>query len=268
MSSTIEDLLMDKASSADCGTIVYSPGGQYGPRYQQDLQLVLLHTGHLNVTIDDTSHTITPGNVVLLKPGHLEFFEFAHDQETWHRWINVRVPEFTGEYEEQLSDLPFIIPISAELNKLTDLMLDMKPGATTESPQMRCIGLAALYQFSHEHKRENRATGLHASVAQAKNVIHNRFAESWTLNELAEQVNVTPEHLIRLFHTHENTTPMKYLWHYRVRQAAEMLQTTSDSVAEITLRCGFKSPIHFSRCLKQRTGKSPTEIRRESWQQK
>ncbi|WP_323132019.1 helix-turn-helix domain-containing protein [Paenibacillus silvisoli] len=53
-----------------------------------------------------------------------------------------------------------------------------------------------------------------------------------------------------------------------MRQAMEMLSETDYPVAEISQRCGFKSSVHFSRCLKQRTGKSPSEIRREAWHYK
>ncbi|QHT62242.1 AraC family transcriptional regulator [Paenibacillus lycopersici] len=265
MGHAAESLLTEQVHAADCGTIVYSPGGRYGPRYQTDFQLVLLHTGHLTVTIDGTSHPVTPGNVVLLKPGHWEYFEFAPDRETWHRWIAVDVPD-TGAAE--LDAFPFMLPISPEINQLTDLMLAMKPGAAADSPRMKCLGLAALHQFSHEYQCEEPAAIAHASVVAAKRAIHERFAHDWSFNELAMQVNVTPEHLIRLFHAHENTTPIKYLWHYRVRQAVEMLAVTDGTAAEIAERCGFKSAIHFSKCLKQRTGKSPTEIRREAWRKK
>ncbi|MBO7747022.1 helix-turn-helix transcriptional regulator [Paenibacillus sp. MWE-103] len=265
MSDAAETFPTESVQTADCGTIVYSPGGRYGPRYQSDFQLVLLHTGHLKVTIDDASHVVTPGNAVLLRPGHWEYFEFASDQETWHRWIAVAVADADAT---KWDELPFILPISSEMNKLTDLMLEMKPGASADSLRMKCLGLAALYQFSHEAKCEDYEENIHVSVALAKRMIHERYAQNWTLVDLAMQANVTPEHLIRLFHTYENTTPIKYLWHYRVRQAAEMLAVTGYSVAEIAERCGFKSTIHFSKCLKQRTGKSPSEIRRDAWQRK
>lgn len=266
MHKETEPLGIDRASSADCGTIVYSPGGQYGPRYQNDIQLVLLHTGHMNVTIDTVEHSVSPGHVILLKPGHREFFEFARTQETWHRWIAVHIPDLSEREEEELDQLPFCRPISAELNKLTDLMLNLKEGVTAESGQMRHIGIAALHLFAHEHTRERRLHNVHPSVVLAKSMIHERYAEEWTLNGLAAHVNVTPEHLIRLFRIHENTTPIKYLWHYRVRQAIEMLAHTGFTIGEISLRCGFKTAIHFSRCLKQRTGMSPSEIRKEAWQ--
>ncbi|MEX2103818.1 MAG: hypothetical protein WD907_00600, partial [Bacilli bacterium] len=53
-------------------SVVYPPGGQCGPRVQQDIQLVLLHTGHMDIEIDDKLISFEPGHVVLLKPGHLE----------------------------------------------------------------------------------------------------------------------------------------------------------------------------------------------------
>lgn len=42
--------------AAHAGSIVYPSGGQYGPRFQNDLQLVLLHTGSMNIYIDGVSN--------------------------------------------------------------------------------------------------------------------------------------------------------------------------------------------------------------------
>ena len=42
--------------SANAGTVVYPPGGKFGPRIQQDLQLVMLHTGSLEIDIDGIGH--------------------------------------------------------------------------------------------------------------------------------------------------------------------------------------------------------------------
>lgn len=42
------------------GNIVYPPGGRYGPRLQADIQLVLLHTGSMEVRIDGITHAVPP----------------------------------------------------------------------------------------------------------------------------------------------------------------------------------------------------------------
>ena len=77
--------------NAYAGSVVYGPGGTYGPRVQSDLQLVLVHTGSVIVEIDSDKHHLPAGQVALLKPGHMEQFHFDKHKETWHRWIAVTV---------------------------------------------------------------------------------------------------------------------------------------------------------------------------------
>lgn len=45
-------------------------------------------------------------------------------------------------------------------------------------------------------------------------------------------------------------------------EAAEELAETTDSIADIAARCGFRHPSHFSHCFKRHYGVSPTAYRR------
>ncbi|MFD0697427.1 AraC family ligand binding domain-containing protein [Paenibacillus sp. GCM10027628] len=65
--------------------IVYPPGGRFGPRLQQDIQLVLLHTGQMDVSIDGELHNAQSGNVVILKPDHACR---ARCQASWSSFFN------------------------------------------------------------------------------------------------------------------------------------------------------------------------------------
>ncbi|MDQ0900356.1 MULTISPECIES: AraC family ligand binding domain-containing protein [unclassified Paenibacillus] len=87
MANPLEHLSFNHIGSATVGTIVYPPGGRYGPRIQPDIQLVFLHTGSMEVAIDGVHFRLEPGNVALLKPGHIEYFTFADEQDSWHRWV-------------------------------------------------------------------------------------------------------------------------------------------------------------------------------------
>jgi AraC family transcriptional regulator of arabinose operon len=251
---------------ADCGSIVYSPGGHYGPRFQYDVQLVLLHTGQVDITIDGSSHTLIPGNVILLKPGHEEFFEFAKYSDSWHRWIAVRFDDLTSLELEAIYGLPLQMPISKELNQLTDVMLELKTFAPLDGHLIKYVGLSALQLYASEHLRHHGNHQVHPSVSEAKKKIHAHYAEDWSLNALAACVNVTPEHLVRLFRQHENTTPIKYLWDFRIRQAIDLLTHSGLSISEISERCGFKTAVHFARCMRERTGQSPSDVRKSAWE--
>ena len=75
----------------------------------------------------------------------------------------------------------------------------------------------------------------------------------------------SPAHLVRRFRAELGVTPIAYLWQRRVATGVDLLANTGLPVGEIAKRTGFKSVYHFSRRVKEHTGASPTQLRRESW---
>lgn len=250
----------------NAGTIHYPPGGTFGPRIQQDLQLVLLHTGHMEVDIDGTTHSVKPGNVVLLQPGRRETFTFSREQTTWHRWIAVHYEMLTANERAALDALPFSQPIPEPLNRLTDALLQAQSMYGKEHDAIKSLGLAALQFYAAGHNESLQAnSAAHPSVAAAKSWLQEHFAEDISLIGLAKEAGVSPEHLVRLFRAGEGTTPIQYVWQFRVLKAIELLVQTGLPVNEIAARCGFKTSYHFARIVKKQTGRTPTDIRRASW---
>ncbi|MEV5028267.1 helix-turn-helix transcriptional regulator [Paenibacillus sp. LPE1-1-1.1] len=255
----------NKIISARAGTVIYPSGSRYGPRIQDDFQLVFLHSGEMKIEIDGMAHYFLPGSVVLLKPGHHELFTFSDRGETWHRWISVHMSHVSMEEKAVFDALPLFLPISEELNRIADIMLSLQFEHPSSSEVLRSLGMSALLVYISEMTRTRELEEVHSSILRAKNLIHKAYQDELTLTMLADQAGVSPEHLVRLFRVNENTTPVKYLWRYRVLRALEFLSHTGLSITEISLRCGFKSTFHFARTVKQHTGKTATEIRLFSW---
>ncbi len=63
------------------GEVTYPAGGVFGPRLQRNLQLIMLHSGHMIVWIDDVPHTAPADTVCVLFPGHREYFTLAEECE-------------------------------------------------------------------------------------------------------------------------------------------------------------------------------------------
>lgn len=250
---------------AVAGSIVYPPGGRFGPRIQQDLQLVLLYTGEMEVAIDGVPRHVEAGRVALLTPGREEAFAFARSRETWHRWIAVHVDPLPAEALERIRSLPFSLPLTEEMNRLADLLLSVQSHTAHDSPLSRSLGLAALNLYPVESSRMVMQREKHPAVHLAGKRIREHYAEDLTLRDLARHAGVSPEHLVRLFRKYENTTPIQYLWECRMRRAVELLVNTGLSVGEVAQACGFKTSQHFARLIKKETGRSPSEIRRTSW---
>jgi hypothetical protein len=52
------------------GEVVYPPGGRLGPRWQHDIELVLVHSGSARIEVDDEPPLLLrPDSLALLLPG-------------------------------------------------------------------------------------------------------------------------------------------------------------------------------------------------------
>lgn len=255
----------EQVRNAFAGSIVYPPGGRYGPRNQPDFQFVLLYTGEMNVTIDGRLLHVQPGHIVLLKPGHEETFVFSKTEATWHRWISVNVSPLADETRNAINRLPEILPLTEAMNSLTDLMFNMMRQLPPDDAAVRSLGLAALHLYPTEANRLYLQREKHPALYTALAWINEHYAEEIMLKELANRAGLSSEHLVRLFKQYEQTTPMNYLWNFRVNKGVELLRNTGLTVSEIAERCGFKTPNHFARLIKQFKGKTAREIRQLSW---
>ncbi|GGD80232.1 helix-turn-helix domain-containing protein [Paenibacillus nasutitermitis] len=251
--------------SVSAGSIVYPPRGRFGPRIQSDIQIVMLYSGEMNVNIDGRSVHAAPGQVMMLMPGHEEMFTFSRTEDSWHRWIAIHAPMLESEVLEQLSSLPICLPISEEMNRLLDLILRIQQHTQAADPLLISLGLAALQLYPTESKLEMQKQEKHPAVYAALAWIANHYMDECTLKQMASHAGVSSEHLVRLFKQHEHTTPIQYVWRYRVDKAIGLLTNTGLSVSEISQRCGFKTSHHFARLVKKTTGCTASEIREQSW---
>ncbi len=87
------------------------------------------------------------------------------------------------------------------------------------------------------------------------------FAESCTIKEIADHVGVSPNYLSRVFNREVGENISSYLARLRLRRAAVLLETTSDSVSVVGARTGFANASYFSTAFRQHFGMSPLEYR-------
>jgi AraC family transcriptional regulator, exoenzyme S synthesis regulatory protein ExsA len=92
-------------------------------------------------------------------------------------------------------------------------------------------------------------------------IMEANFCHSLPLDAFAKMCHRSLSSFKREFHRCYRTTPARWLIERRLECAAQMLRTTSLSVIEIALECGFEEPSHFSRTFKSRFGRSPTDYR-------
>lgn len=112
--------------------------------------------------------------------------------------------------------------------------------------------------FRDRLTENNRA----AVIQQAKTYIDNRYSDpDLSLNEVAAQVNFSPNHFSTVFRSEMGLTFRDYLSQVRIEQAKKLLANTAMKVFEIAYRCGYNDPHYFSLIFRRNCNQSPQQYR-------
>ena len=99
-------------------------------------------------------------------------------------------------------------------------------------------------------------------VARAKNIVREFYAQGITLNEVAAQIDVTPEYLSAQFHHETGKTFSAYIRDLRLQKAKELLISTDLKLYEIGEQVGYRDSKYFCRVFKEATGLKPSAFRK------
>lgn len=98
-------------------------------------------------------------------------------------------------------------------------------------------------------------------VLMAQERIERDYASIASIDAIAREVGVSPRHFKRRFKTATGDLPSKYLQRVRIEAAKVRLETTRDTIEEITWAVGYHDVSSFSRLFKQHTEISPRAYR-------
>jgi AraC-like DNA-binding protein len=101
-------------------------------------------------------------------------------------------------------------------------------------------------------------------VAGAKAILATRFAESLSLEQMAQALYTSPYHLCRVFRRETGQTIHNYLNQMRLRASLEHVATGEASLTELSLTLGFASHSHFSAAFRRAFGISPSQLRQNA----
>ena len=254
------------------GEVIYPPGGVCGPRTQQDYQLVVIHRGGLDLSLEGREIEVAPGHAILLTPNHREHFIFSRDTETHHSWCSIRSGEVPASTRRLFSSLKAPAPFSAHLATLLaqGMTTSFSPPANEnlENCYYLGLGMALLSGFALALKAGGK---LHVpgdeALARLENFVSREYGKPLQLPDLAIAAGVSCQHLMKLCREGGRPTPINYLYQKRLEAAADCLSHTGLSIGEIADRCGFANPFHFSRKFRLTYGKSPRSWRAHAWKE-
>jgi two-component system response regulator YesN len=117
---------------------------------------------------------------------------------------------------------------------------------------------ATAIAFRDSQVNNNRTTVIH----QARAFIDQHFKDSeLSLNQVADQVNFSPNHFSAVFSAEIGETFKDYLTRTRIERAKNLLLTTHMKIADVALDCGYNDPHYFSINFRKNVGLTPQQFR-------
>ncbi|MDQ8197898.1 AraC family transcriptional regulator [Pelagicoccus enzymogenes] len=98
-------------------------------------------------------------------------------------------------------------------------------------------------------------------VIKALALIERNFKELSSLQEIADTLSVSSEHLCRVFKSSDRASPYRILIRRKMEHAYAQLKMTQLPIQEIAYSLGFTDSFHFSRAFKKRYGMPPSQVR-------
>jgi len=93
-------------------------------------------------------------------------------------------------------------------------------------------------------------------------LLHKDPAYPWTISNLAHGVGLSRTRLVERFRYYIGDSPMAYLAQWRLKLAAQLLQSSDDSVVQVAQAVGYSSEASFNRAFKRAFAQPPAQFRR------
>jgi AraC family transcriptional regulator of arabinose operon len=254
-----------------CGYAKTQPLHSFGPAVRPHYLLHYVLSGEGNYYVGNKQYHVKEQQGFLIEPDVLTFYQADAENPWEYIWVG-----FSGSIASDImsgmgltSDFPvFNHENSSELKNLVDQMMECRTMST--SNELKRNGL--LYLFFSILAREHvsyRLSGTNENIYISKAVefIRNNYHTGIKVMDIANYLCINRSYLYTLFQKHLDITPQKYLHTFRLTKACELLGLTDYPIGSIALSCGYSDPMVFSRIFRQIIGKTPSDYRKEMYQQ-
>ncbi len=100
-------------------------------------------------------------------------------------------------------------------------------------------------------------------VEQIQNYLEDHYAEKISLDQIAENMYLSPFYISRIFKNETGDTPIHYLIDIRLERAKDILEKGQcNSIQEVASMVGYEDAYHFSKLFKKKYNVPPSKVTR------
>lgn len=252
------------------------------PHWHDEMEIIYIKKGRGIVNVDFKEYHVSALTLVFILPGQLHSIEQYEDETMEYENIIFDYSMLLSKkkdsvYEDFLKPLThgkITVPtvFSQVYPYFTDLVspIDACDEICKTKPQGYQLFIKSmLFQFFFilDNRCRNLTTPKNNRKAIDKmkiilKYVENNYANKITISEIADVIGFSESHFMRYFKETMGTSFIEYLKDYRLTMAARLLQSSEDSILNISAEVGFDNLSYFNRSFKARYGMTPRQYRK------
>lgn len=243
----------------------------YSPfHWHNHIEFLYVLDGKIDFTVEQRKYLLESGDMIIVNSEKIHSSKLCGHA----RYILLQVPlsAFEGVYEEIENVVFKEKPSASEAENLFSCLSQMLDLVDDTHQENRVKFISLLYDFfyrllsSFQAERKKISSDSYYGINRISPVItyvEKEFRNKITLADVSQILNVTPEHICRLFKKYTDMTFNEYLMSLRISAFYQMLQNTNQKISIILEECGITNYKVFSREFKKMFGKTPDMLRSE-----
>ncbi|EHQ89724.1 PocR ligand-binding domain-containing protein [Desulfosporosinus youngiae] len=181
--------------------------------------------------------------------------------------ILAKAPDNLDTLKTRMMELAVIISRAvvdggAELTEVLQLnSLFYKELQDINYPDELCLWAKNMLETFMNYSETNKIQKNQQAIQKAAEFIHRNYRNKLTIEDIAQEVYLSPCYVSRIFKQGLGCTLMEYLTQVRVEQAKIMLKNPKYNVMQVAEESGFEDPGYFTRVFKKLEGVTPSRFK-------
>lgn len=256
--------------------------GEAQPRSHEHLEMAFVLSGEGKYSIEDEIYPVREGDVVIINAGvkHQALFCPEAAVPATEFFVGFSHIRITG-CPENYMPLPggqYIYHTTGELRQRLFRICSAMEAENSVRRQGRYFMLKSyLIQMLLLVLREQcepmerpkgpafESAGKKYLVEQISTYIEDHYNEKISLDQIAENMYLSPFYISRIFKSETGSAPIRHLIRIRLEKARELLESGyQGSIQEVAALVGYDDAYHFSKLYKKHYGVSPSQARKNA----
>jgi len=251
----------------------------YKPPFRKDFYFIALvsNAGKTKITYDNTNVTRLNSFLVFQSPGLL--YSFYRDNSAHGYLLYFKKECFSFFKPDFEKEFPFFNILHTHFFKLNESKFsEFSPhfeevftayeNAGDNQHKVASVKLLALLyllkEFTNAFNQWEQGFTSPQQILLQKfiQLVNNFYIEKRTIEEYAEMLNVTPNHLSQSVKSASGKNALSYISDRLLSEAKSLILYTDFDIAEIAYQLNFSDPANFGKFFRKHTGHTPLEFRK------